>query len=389
MPKRCRRKRQAGTKPTFVERRTSTPKPHAMSAPRCAAQRARRPPDGTAYRRYATTRKTAAAAKTVPPGTTPSRREEHSITRRNGPRRTVAVRHRQRIRAAAANTVCSRAGTTADAARLEPKRRRTESAYRRFRRAGAYGGTHDPNRVQQSPSGLHAVEQTDPAAVRCQSAGNHDRERSRAHREQQRDRYGEQLRARGGNTAGNSTRQPARGDPAGSQGGTTERETRQRETPDRQIRRPPRERRQRGLVERDPRSSTVKSRSTKPAPRTPGSDVRTTSLMHPQQGEDTAREAARADTKGTPKARAADEETELTERADHAPRARQRATAFENRDPIQRTHQDHLARGRSRRAEAPTTPTAERGRKGDQYRQQHPAPGRRPKVEHFRTTPER
>ena len=183
-PKRSRRRRRAGTKPTFVERRTSTPKPHAMSAPRCAAQRARRPQDGTAYRRYAPTRKTAAAAKTVPPGTTPSRREEHSITRRNGPRRTVAVRHRRRIRAAAANMVCSRAGTTADAARLEPKRRRTESAYRRLRRAGAYGETHDPNRVQQSPSGLHAVEQTDPAAVGCQTAGKHDRERFRAHREQ-------------------------------------------------------------------------------------------------------------------------------------------------------------------------------------------------------------
>ena len=111
--------------------------------------------------------------------------------------------------------------------------------------------------------------------------------------------------------------------------------------------------------------------------------------MCPRHGESTAREAAGSDRRGEPTARPADEETGAAERSDQAPRARQRDTAIETVAQSNASTRNTWPRDEARRAEAPTTPTADRGRKGDQYRQQHPAPGRRREVEHFRTPPER
>ena len=135
-------------------------------------------------------------------------------------------------------------------------------------------------------------------------------------------------------------------------------------TPDLRIRRPAREEREQVRAERDPRSATRKTRATKPAPRTPGINAKTASSMRPRHGESTAREAAGSDRRGEPTARPADEETGAAERSDQAPRARQRDTAIETAtcDPTQRT-KITWPEGRSRRAKAPTTPSADRGRK--------------------------
>ena len=160
-------------------------------------------------------------------------------------------------------------------------------------------------------------------------------------------------------------------------------------TPDMRIRRPAREEREQVRAERDPRSATRKTRATKPAPRTPGIKRQDSIVNVPAtRGEHLARsrrkrQERRAD--GTSGGRGNRRGRALRSSAASTP------TGHRDRDrgPVQRKHQEHLAQRGTRRAEAPTTPSADRGRKGDQYRQQHPAPGRRPEVEHFRTTPER